>query len=134
MEANHKFSSGNNNSEVIYIEDDAVSYKIVKSFLKNICEVDWAPNSSEALEKTASKKYKLILLDIHLPRGISGTELLKIFRSDPYYSEKPIIAVTAYAMLHEKLELLGSGFTDYISKPFTKSTLISTLEKYISSY
>jgi len=120
-----------NNISAIYIEDDLISYQVVKSFLKDICSLEHALNSSDALKKMSDKKFELILLDIHLPAGMNGIELLKKIKEDSYYSKIPVIALTAFAMKSEKEKILNSGCDDYISKPFTRELLISTIKKYI---
>ena len=128
---NHHNSAKQQKTLSLYVEDDPVAFEVVKSFLKDICDIDWATNSDDALKKISEKNYKLILMDIHLPKGLSGLELTQILRKNPEYSGVPIIAVTAYAMAREKDEILKNGCNDYIAKPFTKKILIETLQKYI---
>ena len=132
MDMNQHNSSTQQKTPSIYIEDDPIAFEIVKSFLKDTCEIDWATNSDEALKKFSEKNYKLILMDIHLPKGLSGIELTKILRKTPEFSKVPIIAVTAYAMAKEKEAILKNGCDDYISKPFTKKILLETIQKYIT--
>ena len=128
---NHHNSAKQQKTPSLYVEDDPVAFEVVKSFLKDICDIDWATNSDDALKKISEKNYKLILMDIHLTKGLSGLELTQILRKNPKYSGVPIIAVTAYAMAREKDEILKNGCNDYIAKPFTKKILIETLQKYI---
>ena len=128
---NHHNSAKQQKTPSLYVEDDPVAFEVVKSFLKDICDIDWATNSDDALKKISEKNYKLILMDIHLTKGLSGLELTQILRKNPEYSGVPIIAVTAYAMAREKDEILKNGCNDYIAKPFTKKILIETLQKYI---
>ncbi len=132
MDMNHHNSTNQFKTHAIYIEDDPIAFEVVKSFLKNICDIDWATNSDEALKKISEKSYELILMDIHLPRGLSGIELTKLLRKKSEYSEIPIIAVTAYAMKSEITEILNSGCNEYISKPFTRKKLLETIQKYIA--
>ena len=131
MDMNHHNSAKQQKTPSLYVEDDPVAFEVVKSFLKDICDIDWATNSDDALKKISEKNYKLILMDIHLTKGLSGLELTQILRKNPKYSGVPIIAVTAYAMAREKDEILKNGCNDYIAKPFTKKILIETLQKYI---
>ena len=131
MDMNHHRSANLHKTPSIYIEDDPVAFEVVRSFLKDICDIDWVANSNEALKKINKKKYELILMDIHLPVGLSGIELTKILRDKPEYIEVPIIAITAYAMAREKEEILKNGCNDYVSKPFTKKILLETIQKYL---
>ena len=130
MDHNHHNTQDLQKTQTLYIEDDPVAFEVVKSFLNYLCEIDWAMNGEIALQKTSEKKYQLILMDIHLPRGLNGIELVQHFRKDLYYSKIPIIAVTAYAMAGEREDILKSGCDDYISKPFTKKLLLEIISNY----
>ena len=131
MDMNHHNSKILHKTLSLYVEDDPVAYQVVSSFLKEICDIDWATNSDEALEKIDEKNYKLIFMDIHLPKGLSGIELTKVLRKNSKYSKVPIIAITAYAMAREKDDILRNGCNEYIAKPFTRKILLEIVNKYI---
>lgn len=116
-------------SSLLYIEDDSLNWEIVSMFLKGRFLVDTVADSSEALEKIESNSYSAILLDISLRKGISGIELAQEIRKVKNYESIPIIAVTALAFREDEKRILNSACTHYISKPFTKSTLLETLKK-----
>jgi len=118
---------------IIYIEDDSTSRKVVSMFLKNNFSVDTVSDSSEALEKLKAKKYQVILLDISLCKGINGLELTKEIRKLKNYNKVPIIAATALAFREDGKRILKGGCTHYISKPFTKKSLLDIINKALSS-
>lgn len=70
----------------------------------------------DALE--SGKKPGLILLDIMLP-GIDGIEALDKIKSDPRFSEIPVIMLTAKSAEMNIVGGLEKGADDYISKPFS---------------
>ena len=116
-------------SLILLVEDDMLNSEMVEVFLNNYCNLHIARTGEEALEKIKKNKYDAFLMDISLGPGMSGLQVSNIIRSTPGYDNVPIIAVTAYAMSGEKEKFLAAGLTDYISKPFTNTLLINTLNK-----
>ena len=102
-------------------------------FLKGYFHVDTAAESSEALEKIQANNYVVILLDISLGKGTNGLELAKEIKKVKSYRDVPIIAVTAHALREDENRILRSACTHYITKPFTKKTLLETVNKALSN-
>jgi CheY-like chemotaxis protein len=119
-------------SSLLYIEDDSSNREIVSMFLKNYYLVDTASESSEALRKINKNSYAIILLDISLCKGLNGLELVREIKRIKNYTDVPIIAVTAYAFREDEDRILQSGFTQYISKPFTKNSLLDKINRALS--
>ena len=108
---------------VLYVEDEEISFSVVKHFLKNIVTLDWAKNGQDGVVLARGNRYDVILMDINLARGIDGMQTTKLIRELPQYHNIPIIAITAFAMRGDKEEFIGAGCSHYISKPFTKAAL-----------
>ena len=120
-------------SSVLYIEDDSINWEIVNMFLKGNYLVDTAIDSSIALMKLKSNHYNVILLDISLKKGTDGLELAKEIRKIKDYKDIPIIAVTAHATREDENRILRGGCSHYISKPFTKKTLLDIIRQALSA-
>ena len=116
---------------MLFVDDDKISREVIKIFLKKCYNVDLAENGPEAIEKAKKKKYNCILMDINLKSKMSGIEAAEKIREMEEYKEVPIIAVTANAMVGDKDKYLKAGFTDYMSKPFSKNDIIELLNKTI---
>ncbi len=114
-------------SSLLYVEDDSISREIVSMFLKDYFEVDTATDSSEAFKKINKNSYAIILLDISLCKGMDGFEMAREIRKIKNYKDVPILAVTAHAFREDENRILKSGCSHYISKPFTKSSLIERI-------
>lgn len=106
------------NKKILYVEDDPYAQEIVSRTLSNFYPIEIADNSEKALDKITQEQYDLILIDINLGMDMDGLKLLKLIRKIPGYSDKPIVAVTAYASTNDREEFLSNGFSHYISKPF----------------
>lgn len=57
-------------------------------------EVAVAGNGQEGLDLVRSQKFDLILLDIMLPGGINGFDVLEDLKKDPALSRIPVIVLT----------------------------------------
>jgi signal transduction histidine kinase/ActR/RegA family two-component response regulator len=115
----------NEDEKVLIIDDDPATRRIIELNLRGEVETKAVCDIKTALEEGNKFEYSLVLMDISLGQGISGVDLLKNFRTIPYYKDVPIIAVTAHAMVGDKEKFLSEGFDDYLSKPFTKTELIN---------
>jgi two-component system chemotaxis response regulator CheY len=71
---------------------------------------------------------QLIISDWEMPI-MSGLELLKAVRADPRHASTPVILLTAVNRQEQVLEAIKSGVNNYISKPFSKATLVEKLER-----
>ena len=112
---------------ILYVEDDEIAVKYVKTITKSLYKIDSAKDSEEALDLINRNKYSVILMDINLRHGMDGIELSQIIRKMEGYFDTPIIALTAFAMGHEKEEFLSKGMSHYLSKPFSKKQLLDIL-------
>ncbi|MDP3684463.1 MAG: ATP-binding protein, partial [Ignavibacteria bacterium] len=115
--------------KVLYVEDEEISFSVVKHFLKNKVSLDWARNGQDGVVLAKGNKYAAILMDINLAKGIDGMQTTKLIRELPQYKNTPIIAITAFAMRGDKEEFLGAGCSHYISKPFSKAALLDLIQE-----
>lgn len=118
--------------KILYVEDHLESALLVKTILKNICDVYFTENFEDTFDFLPKNKVDLILLDINLPGEKNGIEVLKVLKSDGNYSKLPVVALTAYAMAGDKERLLKAGCDDYISKPMNRLDLIEKVKKYLN--
>ncbi len=85
-------------------------------------EVVTAVNGKEGLEKAASEKPDLILLDTNMP-VMNGHETLEQLGKNPDLSKIPVIMVTAACEMDDIAAASSYGIADYIAKPFDFSDL-----------
>lgn len=90
--------------------------------------VDWLANLQSALLAVEGGDYALILLDLHLPDG-SGLDLLK--RLGERLECIPVIILSAYDQVSDRLVALELGAIDYLVKPFDLSEMITRIETFI---
>jgi PAS domain S-box-containing protein len=111
--------------KILLAEDAVDNQLLVRTWLeKNGAQVDAVTNGEEAIEKALQNDYQLILMDIQMPvlDGATATELL---REKGY--EKPIVALTAYALKEQRDDLMKSGFNEYLTKPLNRAVLVKII-------
>jgi DNA-binding response OmpR family regulator len=114
---------------VLCVEDDEETCKMLSSLLGLInCEATSTATAAEALDKIATERFDLYLLDNWLPGG-SGVELcLKIRETD---TATPIIFYSGAALDSEREEALAAGAQAYLVKPLDVSLIVETVNKLL---
>ena len=103
--------------KILVVEDDKKISRILKLQLeRENHEIVIIENGIDALNEIDKKRefYDLILLDLGLPL-MEGNEVCKNVRK---ISEVPIIVISEKNNIEEKVDLLKSGASDYVTKPF----------------
>jgi len=115
-------------TKVLIVEDCLDNQDLLKILLdQHGVKFDLAENGREGSELALKNEYDLLLMDIQMP-VMDGHQAVRYLRSKNYM--RPIIALTAHAMKEEAHLAKKSGFTEYLSKPITRESLVTTIEKY----
>jgi signal transduction histidine kinase/CheY-like chemotaxis protein len=115
---------------ILVAEDNAMNRLLLKKvFSKWNTEPAFAENGQEAVERAASEKFDVILMDIHMP-VMDGYEAAKEIRrlSDHAKSSVPIIALTASVSGNLDIKIREAGMDDFVQKPFNSIDLYSKLK------
>lgn len=117
--------------KILYVEDHLESALLVRTLLKDKCQVDFTETYEETMEYLEKNDVDLILLDINLPGRKDGVDVIKDIRKSEKLKHIPVIALTAYALAGDREKLLNAGCDEYISKPMSKKELFEKLKKFI---
>ena len=120
-------------SHILLVEDNKLLQQLVTDFLSMTgITMDIAVNGQEAVTMItgAKQQYDLVLMDIQMPI-MNGYETARILRSDERFSRLPLIAITAHALLEEKLKITEAGMNDIITKPFNAQTLLKVMQQFL---
>lgn len=113
---------------ILIVDDDLTLLDMVESFLtKEGYNTSTCKDGTEALERISSDAFDLIVLDLKLP-DIDGYEVCKRLRQDPVRRHIPIIMLTGYTTVEEKIRGIEEGADDYITKPFNLGELKARIE------
>ncbi len=95
-------------------------------------EVVLATDGQQAVDKAASEKPDVILLDMNLPILDGWTAATQI-KANPVSRNSPIIALTAHAMSGDREKAIAAGCDDYHPKPVEFSKLLAQIEALLAS-
>lgn len=114
-------------AKILYVDDNP-------NYLRDILpmygyEVIVATDGMQALKLLSNKDQDidLIILDVMMP-NMDGWEVLKTLRKDDYYSDMPIVMLTALDSEQKEVTGLKYGADDYITKPFSLPKLLARVE------
>jgi len=116
-------------SKILIIDDDEIFQDIMAEVFVNF-SLEKALTGEQGLEVASSFLPELILLDIKMP-GIDGYETCKRFRENNLFKNIPIIFLSQYQGIEDRLKAYGVGGDDYISKPVDNVELMVKVNRLI---
>ena len=115
---------------ILIVDDDIDILELLQRHLQSMDYHTYkAVSVKEALFILKDTFIDLLITDIQMPE-IDGLQLLKF--ANEHYPEIPKLVVTGYPSIEGTLEVIKSGATDYLTKPFTKSELKEAIDKSLS--
>jgi len=125
-------AAGATATHVLLAEDDRVNQMVVEAMLTQLgCTVDVVDDGDAARGAAAQHRYDLIIMDCHMP-VMDGYEATRRIRDGERERgmHTPIIALTADALLANRMRCLESGMDDYMTKPISNAHLAAALERW----
>lgn len=111
---------------VLIIDDEPAVLRAVGAVLKREhMDVSCAGSGMLALKMLETHTYDIILLDVMMPEQ-NGFALLETLRRRKIYT--PVIMLSGRTEDAAQVEGLKLGADDYITKPFSKSVLVSKIQ------
>ena len=111
--------------EILVVEDTQASLQLLADILtKQGFRVRPAFDGSFALKSVAAKLPDLILLDVKMPR-MDGYEVCRRLKADEQSRRVPIIFISAFSEIDQKVKGFDAGGVDYITKPFEPEEVLA---------
>ncbi|MCP4293673.1 MAG: sigma-54-dependent Fis family transcriptional regulator [bacterium] len=109
------------NFRILIVDDEAtIRASLVESLTREGYDITSAESGEDALVKTHSTVFDLVITDLKLP-GVSGLEILQALRNQG--NETPVIMMTAYGDVDTAVSAMRYGAYDFIPKPFKLGTM-----------
>ncbi|MBC8374730.1 MAG: response regulator [FCB group bacterium] len=116
-------------SKILIVEDDLSSQQYYSIIFDEKYEIYIAPTVAGAKQILKEHEFKVAIVDISLPGGESGIDLIKYMFQE--YPQKPVaIAVTAHAFTKSQVDAQKAGAVEFFSKPVMSGVLLATVDKY----
>lgn len=111
-------------ARILLADDNADMRDYVRRLLSARWQVETVADGRAALDAIRARKPDLVLTDVMMPR-LDGHGLLRNIRADPALRDLPVIMLSARAGEEARLEGLGVGADDYLTKPFSARELVA---------
>jgi len=117
--------------KILIVDDDEDILLIVQTILASAgYSAFTAHNGREGIETARELKPDLILLDVMMPE-LSGWEVCTTLKNAPETRQIPIAMLTVKSEIRDLITGMQVGADDYITKPFTRRKLLSTVRKLL---
>jgi twitching motility two-component system response regulator PilG len=117
-------------ARVMVIDDSNTIRRSAEIFLlKAGCEVILAEDGFDALAKIADHQPEVVFVDIMMPR-LDGYQTCALIKKNPRLRETPVIMLSSKDGLFDRARGRLVGSDEYLTKPFTKDTLLEAVRRH----
>lgn len=118
--------------KILVVEDSITSRMLIKNILESAgYEVITAFDGVDGWTKLKTEEIDAVCSDVEMPR-MNGFDLTSKIRSDPAYTELPVILVTGLASQEDRERGIDVGANAYIVKSsFDQSNLLEVIQRLI---
>lgn len=121
--------------KILVVDDDPNIVKLLKARLEaHNYEIITAQDGEECIQKVASEKPDLVLLDIMMPKADGYNVLIGMKEIKELTGEiptVPVIVLTALSDPRVKSMIEKEEIKDYIVKPFNSADLLAKIKKVL---
>lgn len=117
--------------KVMVIDDSNTIRRSAEIFLGQAgCEVILAEDGFDALAKIADHHPDLIFVDVMMPR-LDGYQTCSLIKKNPRFKATPVIMLSSKDGLFDRARGRMVGSDEYLTKPFTKDSLLAAVGAHV---
>jgi DNA-binding response OmpR family regulator len=118
---------------ILVVDDEEMIVRMLETNLKRAgYEVITAVNGRDGLEKAASDKPDLVLMDVQMPM-MDGFAALEALKATQETSAIPVVMLTSKSQESDLNQGLDSGAEFYVTKPVDPHDLLGLIERLFAS-
>lgn len=118
-------------ANILIVDDDEALVTSLLAILQSEgYAVDASHSGGEAITRTATNPYDLMIVDLELP-DMEGTDLLR--RLPPHCRDTVKIILTGHPNMDKVVTALFRGVDAYVMKPVSPSELLKIVQKKLST-
>ncbi len=119
--------------KVMVIDDSNTIRRSAEIFLNQVgCEVILAQDGFDALSKITDHDPDVVFVDIMMPR-LDGYQTCSLIKRNAKYRTTPVIMLSSKDGLFDRARGRMVGSDEYLTKPFTKDTLLSAVREHAAT-
>lgn len=120
-------------AKVMVIDDSNTIRRSAEIFLAQAgYQVLLAEDGFDALSKIADHLPDLIFVDIMMPR-LDGYQTCALIKKNPRFAATPVIMLSSKDGLFDRARGRMVGSDEYLTKPFTKDSLLKAVASHVAS-
>jgi two-component system, cell cycle response regulator DivK len=117
---------------ILLVEDNEMNRDMLsRRLIRRGYSVVTANNGEQGHSLACAVAPDLILMDIGLPQ-MDGWEVTRLLKSNPVTRRIPVIALTAHALLTDRVKSLQAGCDEYDTKPIEFTRLVQKIESLVT--
>ena len=113
--------------KLLIADDDQDNVKFLEYYLKRNFNVSVCTNVASFYEAINNIHFDIILMDIALKDYKNGLELTQELKSDPMYSDIPIVCYSGHVLNRDRINAMKAGCDMFIGKPASNELLLKSL-------
>ena len=118
-------------NRILIADDNQANRELLDAYLSKLdCEIDFAVDGQNTLDKVASFNPDLILLDVMMPK-FSGFEVCEQIKSASATAGIMVLMVTALNERGDIERAVKAGTDDFLSKPVNQVELLKRVENML---
>jgi two-component system alkaline phosphatase synthesis response regulator PhoP len=118
-------------NRILIADDNQANRELLDAYLSELdCEIDFAVDGQNTLDKVASFNPDLILLDVMMPK-FSGFEVCSQIKSASATAGIMVLMVTALNERGDIERAVKAGTDDFLSKPVNQVELLKRVENML---
>jgi twitching motility two-component system response regulator PilG len=118
--------------KVLVIDDSKTIRRTAETLLaKEGCEVFTAIDGFDALAKIADPQPDLVFVDIMMPR-LDGYQTCALIKKNGKFQRTPVIMLSSKDGLFDRARGRMVGSDQYLTKPFTKDSLLKAVAAHVN--
>ncbi|GAB7128484.1 twitching motility response regulator PilG [Silvimonas sp. JCM 19000] len=117
--------------KVMVIDDSNTIRRSAEIFLGQAgCEVILAEDGFDALAKVSDHLPDVIFVDVMMPR-LDGYQTCSLIKKNPRFKATPVIMLSSKDGLFDRARGRMVGSDQYLTKPFTKDSLLTAVGEHV---
>lgn len=120
--------------KVMVIDDSNTIRRSAEIFLNQAgCQVILAEDGFDALAKITEHLPDVVFVDIMMPR-LDGYQTCSLIKKNAHFSATPVVMLSSKDGLFDKARGRMVGSSEYLTKPFTKDTLLTAVQRHTTQH